>query len=439
MTNTQIDAKPFFQLVVGDGNSVEVENAIVPVRWCLNEVMLREIISSLGRIRPNVKIEEFYIGLTVSHPTTSLYDDDVVYKELSRAIVPLKDGMTYVTINRPGKFIIYASILLPRKIKQVNREIKKALTRSSSGRLEHEIGGHYYKQDEEVTLGNFVDHCWSDCEIVTGFIGVNNHLRYHLNLNPTDPNCTIQFAIDGTCPPELFSSITPGWFTNWVNYGCESKVVDQCSFRRRLIVWALVKSWVVPCLMLCAVTVATIVGLLALFIGYNFIDFKKLFEFDEIPTRDIGWNDNLYVKHPVALIAHPVSWPFWYITYDSVTNGSIARAFSAIWNWITSFSVSWESLGIVALLVASCVGMYTFVKVTYEAFELPDQPTKLWGNIPSRLYNWIMNRSLRRQQEIMKNISCGGDPMKFATAPKPTSVKLIAKSIKSKVCKPMSL
>lgn len=433
--------KPFFQLVIGDGNSIEVDNATVPVRWCLNESMARLILECYAA---EYNIEDLYIALSVCHPRTNSYDTDVEYQDLSRTVAPLKDGMAYVTINRPGKFVVYASILLPRNDKALKSGLKRLHRRTKRGYMDESIS-NFSLSPEKDTLEGFAERCRYNCQIVANFVGINDYINRGICQDSVYSTANVQFAIDGTCPPELFSSITPNWFTDWVNYGYETSVVDQCSFRRRLIVWALIKSWGLPVIYIVVVSIAFAIGLFALFFGYKLINFKNLIMLDDDDANGDGivntlkWGDSVYIKHPVACIVHPFSWPLWYMTYQAFADGAVMQLLSRIWQFFAGLQWSMVSVGLFLGAGVMLYSTYKFIDSTIRAFVYPSTPTKLWRSIPAKLYGWLDRREAERRERMIKNMSCGGDPMKFATAPKPRSVKLVASKIKSKVCKPMSL
>ena len=81
--NALYQDKHMFHIVVGDGNKMEIDNASVPVRWCLNDKM----IDHLKKLQ-----KQAYVCLTALHPEERR-SGEYRWIPLSRVIVPITDSL----------------------------------------------------------------------------------------------------------------------------------------------------------------------------------------------------------------------------------------------------------------------------------------------------------------------------------------------------------
>lgn len=164
------------KLIVGDEKG-EVQNANIPVRWCVNK-------ETLGELRQKGVLNPYILLVVVSKQ-----------KEMSRQICPLDKLVDYIQFHRPDENKIYATIVWDDKGK---KGLWKRFLKKDDG---------YYGTDL-VSYGDFYK-----------------------------PDICMDFAeIDIMVPKELFAKERPEWLKLWVNLCFEGSTIDECHFRKRAIV-----------------------------------------------------------------------------------------------------------------------------------------------------------------------------------------------------------
>ncbi len=171
------------KLIIGDEGMVQ--NATIPVRWCVDKNTLEEL-KKKGVLNPHLLL------VNVAAKT-----------EISRVLVPLEQAMEYIQFQTPGRNIIYATIVWAKNGKSTT--LWESFIRRENNRYNtdvlHSDGKFYYTENQE------------------GFSFI-----------------TAEFAeVDVVIPQEIFAKAPPRWLERWVNLWYETKTRDQCHFRKRMI------------------------------------------------------------------------------------------------------------------------------------------------------------------------------------------------------------
>lgn len=178
-----------FELVVGDPSG-EILNGDVPVRWCVTPSLVKEM-EDAGMIDPHV--------LVMTYRKKNGH-------EMHRQLVPITDLMTYARFSKAGEMGISAWI--------INGAIgRKRLHEDFTARL---VGEHR-------------------TSLISRYDGT-----------PNESIGDISFAycgVDVIIPDGVFGKEPSPWVKWFANLWHESRPVDECSFRRRMI-FAFTLKWI---------------------------------------------------------------------------------------------------------------------------------------------------------------------------------------------------
>jgi len=176
-----------FELIVGEAGG-EIHNADIPVRWCVTPSMVKNM-EDAGIVDPHVLL------LTATKDGT----------EIQRQVIPITELMTYARYVKSGNMKLYGWIV---DGKMGRKKLHQTLTRMVHGRYNTTLidwDGNSYADIENISYA----HVAMDIEIPDGVFG-------------KEPNAWVK------------------WFSNLWH---EARTVDQCHFRRRMIL-AFTLKWI---------------------------------------------------------------------------------------------------------------------------------------------------------------------------------------------------
>ena len=178
------------KLVIGSKDG-RVQNASVPVRWCVDKETLDKL-KQEGVINPHILI------VTVA-PLPRYYGEENYFVETTRQLISLEQVEEYIQFQKPGKNIVYATIVWSKSGKYSDLW-EKYIKRE----------GSRYETDVIIKSGG--------------------------KFSPPKEN-SVEFAeVEIILPNEVFAKEYPEWLKRWVNRWFRGKPQDQCHFRRRMIV-----------------------------------------------------------------------------------------------------------------------------------------------------------------------------------------------------------
>ena len=203
-----------FELIVGDETG-EILNGDVPVRWCVTP----ELVSKLEK----AEVFDAHVLLV-----TATEDG----REMDRKIVPITELMTYVRFTRAGTMKIYGFIVSGR-----------------SGRKD------LYQTYKRKELGVYVTDVV--CEYTEK---PYDDIKYEYS----------RTEVDVVIPPGVFGKEPGPWMKWYVNlwHSSGGRIVDECHYRRRLII-AFTLKWL-PVLIYAGAMVFARMFLLTAFAGAGF-------------------------------------------------------------------------------------------------------------------------------------------------------------------------
>lgn len=173
-----------FELHIAD---TDVTSGSVPVTWCLDKELL-EALKDEGAVNPHVVI--------CVAPVNENYNSSMEY----RKVVPLKDMMTYISFNFPGKNRIYGLV---------------------SWRDKKEAKNHYLERYGREYFRDIINYTGDD---------YNSHISAYLGNRLSKP-------IEVEVPEECFAEEPSKFEKEWLNYLGVSKFTDECSLRKRRLLY----------------------------------------------------------------------------------------------------------------------------------------------------------------------------------------------------------
>lgn len=223
MTETTI--RPF-DLIVGEAGG-EIFNGDVPVRWCITPELIKDM--------ENAGIDDPHI-LLISYKKGT----DIV---MDRKLLPITEIMTYVRFTSAGEQTLAGWIVshVDGRITLKNTFLKK----------DNDLTEFYY--DEEAN-----SHEMRPRATLKGFSYTHRHITVNI-------------------PAEAFGKEPPAWLKWFGNLWHDRRPVDQCSFRRRLIL-AFTLKWI-PMLAWILTSTVTKIGLtLGVFLAgcVRAVDYRSL-------------------------------------------------------------------------------------------------------------------------------------------------------------------
>ena len=255
------------KLIVGEEGGV-VQNAIIPVRWCVDKSTLEEL-KQRGVVNPHI--------LIVIASRERGYESKLYYTETSRYLAPLEQLIEYVRFLKPGKNTIFATIVWEREKIGKKIDLWVRYSRKTEGRyltdLIHYNGGFYPQDDSSSEVAE------TNVEVPTG----------------------------------LFAKEYPKWLKKWVNLWYETKPKDQCHFRRRIIpAFTIQPLLILPWLVIRSLLAFAIALILLLSgerkIGFKAIihpwkrDFGDIWAFTEGSIFSKEWKDEKGKEHQIRFL-----------------------------------------------------------------------------------------------------------------------------------------
>jgi hypothetical protein len=183
------------ELIVGDGKPLQ--NASLPIRWCIDA-------QTLNRIKEQGGADAQILLVSI---------DEKGGEE--RVMVPLSQGMTFFNIRRPGESTINAFVVWARGDTHLNK-LKNYFLMYSSGSFDYRLvlsGKIYIDKDSPV---------------------------FQIFDDSSKVNVVIPIDLFGKEPAAWFKSLVNVWSTRQ-----PTLMDDECSWRRRVIMFFLFKIWFV--------------------------------------------------------------------------------------------------------------------------------------------------------------------------------------------------
>lgn len=298
MSTQQVTETPAIELIVEQDEDGQVA-ANVPVRWKISEEMAQTLADK--------GVEPFML-LVIANGTY----------EMDHHLVPLKAGMTFLQMRRPGTMTIYATIVWQR---EDGDSVKKIVMRKDDyGNYEFQAVDSFMPGDAELSRridelyesihwGDLDEKSLREAQLKRKLLNSRRKrlLRQGVEVfGLRDGFHAIQRTaesdqIDVEVPEEMFAAEPPRWM-NWLGtlYKWPRKAQDQCDLRRRALVTALSLPLVVPVAIVvgvfavCVWTAVKLVACLAtgllLFFGQRNLDYSVIYEWNNIDVKDI-WYD----------------------------------------------------------------------------------------------------------------------------------------------------
>lgn len=212
-----------FDLIVGDAEG-NIENGDVPVRWCITPELVQEM--------DDKGMEDLHVLVA----SVDLSTDTIMDYQL----VPLTEMMTYVRFTKAGDHVLIAWII---DGKDGRAAIKNEFHKRENWKRQLTVFVHVDDddpvRDHHLTVGG-----GSLSVVPSTHISDRGYARAIQNVN---------------IPAEAFGKEPPQWIEWYANLWHDTKAVDQCAFRRRLMIAFTLKP------ILFAIVV---IALMALRVGY---------------------------------------------------------------------------------------------------------------------------------------------------------------------------
>lgn len=230
------------ELVIGkkDGS---IDNASIPVRWCLTKVLLDNINESEYH-SPQVCIQVQYMRQIDKNEYTDYWEE--------RHLFPLNQFIAYVPLSKSGRVCINAYILGMQEGELKCYSIGALQKDSIHSFTYNHFDTRVYMSVESKTLNYDID---------IKFIA--KALNYNINI-----------------PEELFGKKPPQWILNLINRYQDTTLVDECQLRRRFMFFPLKLLFIIPELFL------RVISMVFLYLCYALVGFV------DIPKY--------YFKHPLT-------------------------------------------------------------------------------------------------------------------------------------------
>lgn len=231
-----------FELVIGkkDGN---IDNASIPIRWCLTKELLDSINESAYK-SPQVLIQVQYVTFGKNMQQTVLKEE--------RHVFSLNQFIAYVPLSRPGAVVVNAFIV---------------------GTVLGDVKGYV----RSLTYQSGYDHnrYWWD-ELEHG-LPIPMRLSQHDDAVIDIISMTLGYKL--TIPETVFGKTPPTWFLDLLNRYQESTIVDQCNLRRRMMFFPI---------KLIFIMLEALIRFIGIFVSYLTL---FVLGFEQIETR--------YLRHPL--------------------------------------------------------------------------------------------------------------------------------------------
>ena len=241
MASTVTTERPLLELKIQEQADGQVD-ASIPVRWVITPELVKQL-KQAEFVAPHALV-------VVSHKTVDDYEDEVIWTDTYRDIVPLRDEMTYVSFSHPGVNRISVIILDGTYI---NRKFKAMLLcRNNSNRFDFFVF-HDYDGEFECKLG-----------------AVSTFLQQ-------DGSAPYAFEENVLVPESVFAKEPPAWMNRIVRKYNHGKDVDQCDFRGKAMISL---PWFFLVDMTIGNAIRAIITIAALFCGIRGLAWSELHPID---------------------------------------------------------------------------------------------------------------------------------------------------------------
>jgi hypothetical protein len=398
--------KNMIELIVGDGKPLQ--NASIPIRWCINAETLNRIRDAGG--------EDAQIMLVSV--------DERGGEE--RALIPLSQGMTYFDIRRPGTSIIHARVVWAQPEVHLNKLKNRFLTKEY-GEYEYRVLDFH----KEISLDN-------------------SSLTYCV----FDDSAKIEVVI----PPELFGKEPPEWFKFYINLWSSratmTSMVDECSWRRRVLNLFLFKIWAIVAYVVVFEFIGVVWIFMSTMIGFtaNYGALKKPLT---TSVSDLLRNkQEPFLLNPKGKSNFAKLWPVVFtpiyliicvmaamlITRSTVFDVSLLVIFSGILGGLVVVPIF---VALVYLIIQGLPKLLNKI-IRYNSSFSVNNVGEFIAKQLTKFGNWLEGRRVEKAkehyEESYKYLTCAG-PAKVATISevpvRDRTIRLIFQAVKNKVCKPM--
>ncbi len=232
-------------------------NSTFAVRWCISPADIAKLQST--------KATHLHVLIVVK------YDNG----HEDRQCRALEESMTYVRLRYPGKHVIFASLIGKHEEcerKEVLQMRAYYLTEDNAwtGYL-NEVLVKRHDQLDRVFLGSSVE---IDPDTYMG-LGRDNLDPFLCGVEPTEPQEIV-------VPKEFFAKEAPQWLKRWTNLWYQRPPIDQCQFRKRLIVSILFQPVLVPLYIFLMAIFRAFTAMMFLIVGMRGVSIRPVWH----PFRD---------------------------------------------------------------------------------------------------------------------------------------------------------
>jgi len=239
----------FFELIIGQ-NDGEVHSGDVPVRWCVSNGLVEQLEEQEER-NPHVLLIPVNPDLVAEDGTIRQHGREVG----ERKLVPMKDLMTYVRFNRPGKNRLLAYIVFGNT---------KGLKKIFLGK---------YCGDYTTTL-----LCEGELSIthrVKGWVYEDQHVDVNIEI-----------------PEGVFGKEPAPWRKWYANLWMRGILEDECHFRQRFWLVGTLKFFPVVAVASWFFVARGAIALGMALLGYKKVDWWPVIQPFNNYTRYVTWNCN---------------------------------------------------------------------------------------------------------------------------------------------------
>lgn len=186
--------------------------ATVPVRWCLTPELV-EMIRDRGFKRPYLMlvIRSVVTETHFSEPYTTYTDTDITF-------VRLAAEMTYVTFTRPGNNEVCAVVV----------DLNGRGVIGAAIQLESKVGSSSYYDDSTEEARTYASVLRAD--------GMPKRSALRKFDGEAIPHIAAAATLNVEVPQEMFAPTPSGWRKTLVKAYFPTRELDQCHFRRRVII-----------------------------------------------------------------------------------------------------------------------------------------------------------------------------------------------------------
>ena len=414
------------ELVVGPENGI-IENASIPIRWCINE----ETLNLLDDIEnPHILIRFMY---------EDGYNEDRFVEKISKY-------MGYFPCRRSGKVKIEAYIVTGLStIKSIKHIINKTFLDKSGSTYSY--GLKHRSKDN------------------------NSHINIDNGMGVIIDNVEEPYTI--TIPKDVFGAELPKWIKICVNRYLENQTVDECHRNRRLMSFPLRAPFILCELLFISIkqtifyTVCILLGFFKLDISRYLRPFADGYDGYELMMSDVlsknviknfynyflkklSNNNNSYfdikiVSCMLSTLLLPFV-PVIYIIYVILGNILIINLnLNILLLPLLPFILNILVIIGIAIFIGICFALYNiggfFIKLLPDFMNIDISFDPFFDFIDKIAYK-IINMFTKKQELKKELLTCNGDANSVTTDIKriplrEQSITLIYSNIKNKVCKPM--